>query len=180
MKIIGLANNYINMPPGPIVFWKGDENTLAQPCSEIVIPKNRIEAWPEVELALIKVESGFSFAVANDITTRNKKEDDVHSPLFKSFNNFCPVSQQRRPSHLLTARMRTYVNGNVIQEDYIKNMRMPVHKVIDEIESQLNLDIGDIIITGTPPHSYFNLQDGDIVTVEIEEIGFVTNRIRRE
>ncbi|MFZ4835332.1 fumarylacetoacetate hydrolase family protein [Rouxiella sp. Mn2063] len=82
-----------------------------------------------------------------------------------------------------TLNLRTLLNGRVVQDDNTANM---VHKVADliaYISTFTELSAGDVILTGSPggvgkkrvPPLF--LQPGDVIEVEIEHIGRLTNTI---
>lgn len=87
------------------------------------------------------------------------------------------------PAQLDEAHLVTRVNGEVRQDDHLKNMMFPVREEIAYISTFTTLQPGDIIITGTPtgagarfdPPKY--LVPGDVVEVEVEGIGTLRNTV---
>ena len=81
------------------------------------------------------------------------------------------------------ARIVTRVNGEVRQDDVLARMMFGVREEIAYISTFTTLVPGDIIITGTPtgagarfdPPKY--LKPGDVVEVEVEGIGTLTNGV---
>jgi 2-keto-4-pentenoate hydratase/2-oxohepta-3-ene-1,7-dioic acid hydratase in catechol pathway len=79
--------------------------------------------------------------------------------------------------------IHTYLNRQVMQNDNTKNMLNPVSKLISYISTFTSLQPGDVIITGSPggvgkkrtPPIF--MKAGDIVEVEIERIGRLTNQV---
>ena len=92
----------------------------------------------------------------------------------------------RDPSQLDEARIITRVNGEVRQDDTLNRMMFPVRKEIEYISTFTTLEPGDIIITGTPTGAGARLdppqflKPGDVVEVEVEEIGILRNTIEDE
>ncbi|MZR12483.1 2-hydroxyhepta-2,4-diene-1,7-dioate isomerase [Maritimibacter sp. DP07] len=90
------------------------------------------------------------------------------------------------PAQLDDAHLVTRVNGEVRQEDDMKNMMFPIREEIAYISTFTTLVPGDIIITGTPtgagarfdPPKY--LAPGDVVEVEVEGIGILRNTVADE
>ncbi len=84
------------------------------------------------------------------------------------------------------ARLVTRVNGEVRQDDYLKNMMFPVREQIAYISTFTTLDSGDIIVTGTPTGAGARfdpprfLQPGDVIEVEVEGIGTLRNAVEDE
>lgn len=84
------------------------------------------------------------------------------------------------------ARITTRVNGEVRQDDELKNMMFPIREEIAYISTFTTLEPGDIIVTGTPtgagarfdPPRY--LVPGDVVEVESPGIGLLRNTVADE
>ncbi|MWD29090.1 2-hydroxyhepta-2,4-diene-1,7-dioate isomerase [Aquicoccus sp. SCR17] len=84
------------------------------------------------------------------------------------------------------ARITTRVNGEVRQDDELKNMMFPIREEIAYISTFTTLEPGDIIVTGTPtgagarfdPPRY--LAPGDVVEVESPGIGLLRNTVADE
>jgi 5-oxopent-3-ene-1,2,5-tricarboxylate decarboxylase/2-hydroxyhepta-2,4-diene-1,7-dioate isomerase len=72
--------------------------------------------------------------------------------------------------------IRTYVNGVVKQEDNTDNMEWNMHYLVADIARTITLVPGDIIFSGTPANSR-PVFPGDIVEVEVEGLGRLTNEI---
>jgi len=84
------------------------------------------------------------------------------------------------------AHIQTRVNGELRQDDYLRNMMFPIREEIAYISTFMALQPGDIIVTGTPsgagarfdPPKF--LAPGDIVEVTVEGIGTLRNGIEDE
>ncbi|MGH1416425.1 MAG: fumarylacetoacetate hydrolase family protein [Pelagimonas sp.] len=84
------------------------------------------------------------------------------------------------------ARIITRVNGEVRQDDTLNRMMFPIRREIEYISTFMTLKPGDIIVTGTPtgagarfdPPRY--LKPGDVVEVEVEGIGVLSNGVEDE
>ncbi|MBB3772758.1 2-keto-4-pentenoate hydratase/2-oxohepta-3-ene-1,7-dioic acid hydratase in catechol pathway [Angulomicrobium tetraedrale] len=82
--------------------------------------------------------------------------------------------------------LKTWVNGELRQEDTVQRMMFPFAYLISYISSFTELLPGDIIVTGTPtgsgarfdPPRY--LVDGDVVRVTVPGVGTLENRVVRE
>ena len=83
-----------------------------------------------------------------------------------------------------TLGIRCLVNGKVVQDPSTKQMVFGVAELVAFISRTITLEPGDLIATGTPPGVGMArtpprwLRDGDVVTVEIERIGALTNTVR--
>jgi 2-keto-4-pentenoate hydratase/2-oxohepta-3-ene-1,7-dioic acid hydratase in catechol pathway len=82
--------------------------------------------------------------------------------------------------------LRTVVNGELRQDDATDNLIFPFDYLISYLSSFMPLKPGDIIATGTPtgagarfdPPKF--LKAGDVVTVKVDELGTLENRIEDE
>jgi 5-oxopent-3-ene-1,2,5-tricarboxylate decarboxylase/2-hydroxyhepta-2,4-diene-1,7-dioate isomerase len=72
--------------------------------------------------------------------------------------------------------IRTYVNGELKQSDTTANMEWDMHYLVADIARTITLEPGDVLLSGTPANSR-PVQPGDIVEVEVEGLGKLTNRI---
>ena len=79
--------------------------------------------------------------------------------------------------------MKTRVNGEERQQDTTDNMTFPIKYLIAYMSQFFNLKPGDMIATGTPngagarfdPPRY--LKPGDVVEVEVEGVGILSNEV---
>ena len=80
----------------------------------------------------------------------------------------------------------TRVNGQVMQSQPTADMIFPIPTIIAYLSQFTALSTGDVIVTGTPggvgakrqPPVW--LQDGDLVEVDIPQVGLLTNRVQAE
>jgi 5-oxopent-3-ene-1,2,5-tricarboxylate decarboxylase/2-hydroxyhepta-2,4-diene-1,7-dioate isomerase len=72
--------------------------------------------------------------------------------------------------------VRTLVNGTVVQDDSTDKMIWDMHYFVTDLARLITLEPGDLILSGTPANSR-PVQPGDTVTVEIEGLGRLENRI---
>lgn len=75
--------------------------------------------------------------------------------------------------------LRTLVNGEVRQEGNTCNMIFDIPFLIEYLSAFMTLQPGDMISTGTPK-GLSDVQPGDEVVIEIEEVGQLTNYIVSE
>jgi 5-oxopent-3-ene-1,2,5-tricarboxylate decarboxylase/2-hydroxyhepta-2,4-diene-1,7-dioate isomerase len=66
--------------------------------------------------------------------------------------------------------LRTTVNGKVTQNGNTRDMIFGVARLIEYLSSFMTLAPGDVILTGTP-EGVVNVEPGDEVVTEIEQIG---------
>ncbi len=73
--------------------------------------------------------------------------------------------------------LRTYVNGELVQEGYTKDdLMFSFAYQIADLANLMTLEPGDVILTGTPAHSR-PVEIGDVVVVEVEGIGRLENTV---
>ena len=75
---------------------------------------------------------------------------------------------------LLTTRL----NGKVVQQENTRNMIHKPAKVVSYLSRYFTLMPGDLIFMGTPGRTQA-LSSGDEVSVSIEQVGVVENKIRK-
>jgi 2-keto-4-pentenoate hydratase/2-oxohepta-3-ene-1,7-dioic acid hydratase in catechol pathway len=79
--------------------------------------------------------------------------------------------------------IRTYLNGQMVQNDNTGNMVHSIPELIEYISTFATLSAGDVIITGSPggvgkkrtPPLF--MKEGDVIEVEIQKIGKLRNQI---
>lgn len=206
-KIICLGLNYRDhaaeqdKPPSeePVIFMK-PHTAVIGPEDSIVKPEFVNELDYEAELAVIigkrgkdiTVESArdhiFGYTCFNDVSARDIQFKDKQWTRGKSFDTFAPMGpcittsdQIGDPANLW---IRTRVNGELRQNSSTRNMVFNVHQIVHELSRIMTLEPCDVIASGTPagvafamkPEPRF-LSPGDVVGVEIENIGILRNKV---
>ncbi len=64
-------------------------------------------------------------------------------------------------------RVRTWVNGELVQEDTSDTLLFPFGRLVADLSQLMTLETGDIILTGTPAGSSV-VVPGDVVEVEVD------------
>jgi 2-keto-4-pentenoate hydratase/2-oxohepta-3-ene-1,7-dioic acid hydratase in catechol pathway len=130
------------------------------------------------------------YTLANDISARDIQRRHGGQWLKgKGMDTYCPMGpvlvtsdELRDPTAL---RLQARVNGESRQDELTGNMIFPIERLIAELSFGMTLYPGDIILTGTPRGTGFArepvslLVPGDVVEVEIEEIGVLRNPIEK-
>ncbi len=194
------------IPERPVVFAKNTA-ALALDGEEIRVPKvcqDKPQVDFEGELAVIigraardvprenALSHVLGYAVANDVSARWWQKQGSGGQFYrgKSFDTFCPIgprvvaaSEVPDPNKL---RLTTKVNGQVMQDSTTADMIFDVPTLIAELSRGITLLPGTVILTGTPPgvgmarNPQVFLNQGDLVEIEIERVGKLTNRVRFE
>jgi 2-keto-4-pentenoate hydratase/2-oxohepta-3-ene-1,7-dioic acid hydratase in catechol pathway len=120
------------------------------------------------------------YTCANDVTARDLQRLDGQWTRSKSFDTFCPLGPRIVPDiDAGNLFIETRVNGEVKQRSNTINMIFDPLALLSYISSIMTLLEGDIIITGTP-FGVGPLEVGDVVEVEIEDIGVLRNHVGKE
>ena len=64
-------------------------------------------------------------------------------------------------------RVRTWVNGELVQDDTSATLKFPFGQLVADLSQHMTLETGDVILTGTPAGSSV-LVPGDVVEVEVD------------
>jgi 5-oxopent-3-ene-1,2,5-tricarboxylate decarboxylase/2-hydroxyhepta-2,4-diene-1,7-dioate isomerase len=118
------------------------------------------------------------YTVGNDYGLHDFRDTDAGSMLrVKGSDTLAPVGPGLVTDWDFHNKMiRTYVNGEVKQEDNTDNMEWDMHYLVADIARTITLVPGDMLFSGTPAFSR-PVQPGDIVEVEVEGLGRLTNHI---
>lgn len=196
-KIICIHLNYrsrvgefmTKLPPAPTYFHK-PITALTGHKSDVVRPEGCQWLNYEGEIAIVigktcrnvsPAEAGnyiAGYSVANDYGLHDFRDTDAGSMLrVKGSDTLCPVGPG-----LVTGwdfrgkRIQTIVNGEVKQDATTDEMEWDMHYIVADIARTITLVPGDILLSGTPAYSR-PVVPGDVVTVEVEGLGALTNTI---
>lgn len=185
-------------PENPLIFMKPTTATIASG-DEIHLPESAPgQVDLEAELAIIigrtarrvpvsrALEFVLGYTCANDVSARDCQKNDKQWSRAKGFDTFCPigpwiVTADELSPHNLAIRSR--LNGATMQESNTSQMVHSCAKLVSYLSEQFTLLPGTLILTGTPDGVGFArtppifLKPGDLVEVEIERIGTLSNRV---
>ena len=207
-KIVAVGLNYkdhaieagLKIPGAPLCFAKFT-SSLSGPFDPIQLPAEDSQVDFEGELGVIigrkarRVAEGDAmryvagYVVFNDVSARKWQFDDGQWTRGKSCDTFAPngpflvtADEVPDPGAL---RITTRVNGEIMQDSNTNQLIFNVQKLVSYFSNSFTLDPGDMIATGTPAGVGFSrkpplyLKDGDLVEVEIEGVGRISNRVQR-
>jgi 2-keto-4-pentenoate hydratase/2-oxohepta-3-ene-1,7-dioic acid hydratase in catechol pathway len=197
------VQNFTNeIPTEPVLFPK-TPNVLIGPGEPIILPSfvkeygfANCRTDHEAELAIIikdrvknlsidtAMDHILGFTCFNDISQRNLQKGDKSGWYRgKSLDTFGPIGPVvvvpediGNPQNL---KIECRLNGQVVQSSNTRHMIFKIPEILAFVSKNFTLEAGDIIITGTPS-GVSPLQDGDVVEVEIENIGTLTNPVQAE
>ncbi|MXZ81810.1 MAG: fumarylacetoacetate hydrolase family protein [Gammaproteobacteria bacterium] len=118
------------------------------------------------------------YTIANDYGLHDFRDTDAGSMLrVKGSDTLCPVGPALVTDwDFRDKRIRTTVNGEVRQDGSTSEMEWDMHYLVADIARNITLEPGDLLLSGTPANSR-PVKPGDVVTVEVEGLGALTNRI---
>ena len=118
------------------------------------------------------------YTVGNDYGLHDFRDTDAGSMLrVKGSDTLAPVGPGLVTDwDFRNKTIRTIVNGEVKQEDSTANMEWDMHYLVADIARTITLVPGDMLFSGTPANSR-PVFPGDVVEVEVEGLGRLTNHI---
>lgn len=169
-------------PAAPSYFFKVS-SSIAESGSVIERPIGTELLAFEGEIALVigeearhvSLESAWEYVgwvtAANDFGLYDLRANDKGSNVrSKGADGYTPIGP-----HLIDARtiadaelrIRTWVNGAIAQESTTGDLIFPLAQFVADLSQHFTLEVGDIILTGTPAGSSV-VVPGDVVEVEVD------------
>ncbi len=144
----------------------------------------------------------FGYTIINDVTARDVQRYDEQWTRGKSFDTFAPIGpvietelnpqnqkiitrilkNSNSKSTIASVKKDNKINSEIKNQTEIRqnsntsNMVFGVYELVSFISKVMTLNPGDVIATGTPP-GVGQIKIGEIVEVEIEDIGVLSNRL---
>lgn len=209
-KILCLGLNYMEhvnegifeKQPFPTVFMRTATSMIAH--NEPLIRPSVSETLDfEAELALIvgkrsrhlteenALDAVAGYSCANDGSVREFQRHTIQWTMGKNFDNTGPfgpvfVTADELPAGAKGLNIECRLNGHTVQSSNTDMMMFPVVETLVYITQGLTLEPGDVILMGTPSgvgHARkppLWMKDGDVVEVEIEQVGLLRNTIKDE
>ena len=118
------------------------------------------------------------YTVGNDFGLHDFRDTDAGSMLrVKGSDTMCPVGPGLTEGWDFRHKgIRTLVNGEVRQEGNTAEMTWDMHYLVADLARTITLLPGDMVFSGTPAGSR-PVEPGDVVTVEVEGLGALTNTV---
>lgn len=186
------------LPPHPTLFARWTQS-LTVDGAEVPVPANEdgidwegevmayvgaplVDATPEEALAAVVGYSTF-----NDLTSRRAQKLTSQWILGKNGDRSGPLGPLVPAAEVGDLRdglrVRTRVNGEVVQDGRTDEMVYTVGDTLSLISQTFTLRPGDLLATGTPSGVGYArtppwlLQPGDVVEVEVERLGVLRNPV---
>ena len=195
------AESGAQVPSVPVFFSKFN-NALAAHGESIPIPHGVVEIDYEVELAAVigrtakyvaedaALDYVLGYCNANDVSARELQMRTTQWLLGKTPDKFCPLGpylvttdEVGDPQTLAT---QSWLNGELRQNSTTADMVFTVAQIVSYASQYMTLLPGDVILTGTPEGVILGMKEkvwmkaGDEVTVAVEKLGELTNRLTTE
>lgn len=123
------------------------------------VPVDR--AWDHVAAVTAANDLGLYDLRAND------KGSNVRSKGGDGFTPLGPTLLDARTLDPAALRVRTWVNGELRQDDTTEGLIFPLTQLVADLSQHLTLEPGDVVLTGTPAGSSV-IGPGDVVEVEVD------------
>jgi 2-keto-4-pentenoate hydratase/2-oxohepta-3-ene-1,7-dioic acid hydratase in catechol pathway len=195
------AESKMPLPISPVTFSKYT-TAVTHPASPVYLPAISQQVDYEAELAVVigrrakhvprgrAYEYVLGYTNLNDVSARDLQFADKQWQRGKSCDSFAPmgpaiVTADEIPDpHMLRIRLR--LNGEVMQDSSTTQLIFGVDQLIAFLSETVTLEPGDVIATGTPSGVGFArqppvfLKPGDIMEVEVEGLGILSNPVLAE
>lgn len=206
-KIICLGLNYVDhakeggydVPDYPSLFMR-TINSMVAAGAPLVRPLCSERFDYEAEFMIVIGKGGrhiaeadalghvFGYTVFNDGSIRDYQRKTTQWTPGKNFDksgSIGPdvVTPDELPPGCAGLRIQSRLNGTVLQDANTSDMMFPVAKTIATISEFTTLEPGDLIAMGTPPgvgHARKPpvwMKKGDVIEIEVEELGLLSNPI---
>lgn len=209
-KIVCLGLNYFDhakeggrdKPEYPWFFLRSATSLLA-PGARALRPRVSTRLDYEAELAVVigktvkhasldnALDAVFGYSCFNDISVRDYQKKTPQWTIGKNFDRTGPfgpvlVTADELPPGATELRIQARLNGQVMQDANTRDMIWGVAETIKLLSECMTLEPGDLIVMGTPagvgqartPPVW--MKQGDVVEIEIENIGVLRNTIEDE
>jgi 2-keto-4-pentenoate hydratase/2-oxohepta-3-ene-1,7-dioic acid hydratase in catechol pathway len=196
-KLVCVGKNYaahaaefgLEVPDEPLLFLKTSTAVIGPLDPIRLLPvSQRVDYEGELAVVIgrlakdVRAEDAYrvilGYTCANDVTLRDLQKADDQWARAKGFDGSCPlgpwIETELDPND---AVVETRLNGDVRQHGRTTEMVYGVATLIEYITSFMTLLPGDVLLTGTP-EGVGPLADGDVVEVEVDGIGPLTNPVR--
>lgn len=196
LEEVKAAGREIDKPEVPMIFNKQSLSANG-PYSEVHDPSVSEMLDFEGELTIVigkkcrhvakedahKVIAGYT--IANDFSVRDWQLRVPTFTIGKSFDTHCPFGPAIVTPDEITdphnLDIKTFVNGEERQSSNTKHLMFNCFDLVEHLSTAFTLEPGDLILTGTPGgvgvvEGKF-LKQGDVVKVEIAELGYIENKI---
>lgn len=192
------AESNMPVPTSPVTFSKY-VTSVAGPGAPIRLPAISSQVDYEAELAVVigrrakhvPIDRAWEYVLGytnlNDVSARDLQFADKQWQRGKSCDTFAPMGpaivtrDAVADPHRLRIQLR--LNGATMQDSSTEQLIFGIDHVVSFLSETVTLEPGDVIATGTPPGVGFArkppvfLKPGDLVEVEVEGLGVLSNPV---
>ncbi|CEO59883.1 Putative 2-keto-4-pentenoate hydratase/2-oxohepta-3-ene-1,7-dioic acid hydratase [Penicillium brasilianum] len=190
------------LPKAPILFTKPRTALIGPYPAAINVPKCAQDDTSdyEAELCLIIGKSGrdipedealdyvLGYTASNDVSARELQMLTTQWSFSKGLDGSCPIGPVLVAPSVIkdpqTLSIKAIHNGATVQDGHTRDMIFSIKKQISYLSQGTTLEAGTLFLTGTPAGiGYFRqprvvLKDGDEISIQIDQIGTLINKVR--
>jgi 2-keto-4-pentenoate hydratase/2-oxohepta-3-ene-1,7-dioic acid hydratase in catechol pathway len=175
-------------------------STLIGHRAPLLRPRESVQLDYEVELVAVIGRAGrrisrqsalshvIGYSVFNDASVRDYQKRTPQWTVGKNFDGTgafgpCLVTYDEVPGGGKGLRVKTRLNGQIMQDASTSDMIFDVATLISLLSEACTLEPGDLLVTGTPSGVGFTrkppvfMKAGDVCEVEIEGVGTLVNPV---
>jgi len=173
----------------PELFFKSVPWQLVTDAEPIAIRRDSALNVPEAELAIVVNSAAeiVGYTISNDVSSRAiEGENPLYLPQAKIYAGACALAPGIRPAWEIDAddlaiNLRITRQGAIAWSGSTSTSQLarPLQSLVDWLFAEDHFPDGVIISTGTGivPELDFTLASGDLVTIEIDQVGTLANRV---
>jgi len=196
-KVIAVGLNYQSHlgnsagPAEPALFAKLPTSIIG-PGEAIVLPRDSTNVHYETEMVIVigkkaknvSVEEAgdyiFGVTCGNDVSARDWQRSDLQWFRAKASDTFGPIGPViARGLDYDNLMIEGRVNGETVQKQRTDDLIFSTADIVSFTSRYVTLLPGDVIFTGTPGRTSA-LEPGDVVEIEVEGVGILSNPVVRE
>lgn len=189
-----------DLPAYPVLFPKYPTSLIAHG-APISLPPESQQVDYEAEVAVVigrrgrrisresALEHVLGYTICNDVTMRDfqyKTHQWLQGKAWDCSTPLGPVIVTPDEVDVKNLDISLRLNGELLQSSNTGMLIFDVAELIEKISTFTALEVGDVILTGTPSGVGFRrepqvfLTDGDVVEVDVEGLGTLRNTVQRE
>ena len=196
-KVFAIGLNYADharehgneVPPQPLMWFKAPSSLLAHGGTiEVAFPDHRTDFEAELALVIGKRCKGVSeeeageyiwgITNAQDVSDRKIQRGESQWARAKSLDTYTPLGPFISTEFDLTGlRVQTLLNGEIKQNGNTRDLMFSPAKIIAFLSEAITLEVGDVILTGTP-EGVGALSDGDELETRVGDLVPLRNSVR--
>jgi 2-keto-4-pentenoate hydratase/2-oxohepta-3-ene-1,7-dioic acid hydratase in catechol pathway len=197
-KIVAIGLNYKDhvteldpdrkLPEAPVIFMKPQSGIIG-PGEPIELANPENETHYEAELVVVigkkardvaeedALDYVLGYTAGNDVSDRKVQYASGQWVQGKGYDTYCPlgpvVETELDPGKV---QVQSRLNGEVRQNSNTEVLIFSVPFLVSYVSKVMTLNPGDIIMTGTP-HGVGPMKEGDVIEVDVEGVGVLSNPV---